>query len=185
MICVAPILGIAAGSLVVALLMTQIFGYQVLVVQSDSMKPALVRGDLIVTRPADINLVEPGDIILFESGQNTRVPVVHRIDGTMNVQFNITDSVTGLVTTEHTRSLRTKGDANPRPDGEMVDASRLKGVLWFSLPGIGGWFSNGLLQQGLLSIAVVSVLTWIGYEAWRFSQRSAKSKTGVVDESSS
>ena len=64
--------GLVFGLAVVALIATQLLGYRLAAIASDSMVPALSRGDLILTRPASIDNMQRGDVVLFESGTATR-----------------------------------------------------------------------------------------------------------------
>ncbi len=158
-------LGAALGAALVVVLATRLFGFRVLEVASDSMAPSLHRGDLVVSRPVSIMDVERGDVIVFEEGTQTRVLVVHRIAGIVNVTVNVTDSATGAVNVERTRLLRTQGDANPGPDGDAVDADRLRGVVWFSVPHAGWLFGDEGPRATLTLAAILLGVAWAGYEA--------------------
>ncbi len=164
----AVVLDIAAGLVVaiaiVGLIATQVMGYRVLGIASDSMIPALDRGDLIVSRPVSINSIGHGDIVVFDEGQQTRLLVAHRVVNIIKVNLNVTDSRTGAQHTEHSQILRTQGDANPLVDPVPVDARTFVGVLLVRLPGIGGLFGSATVQQGLLVVALAIGLTWLAYE---------------------
>ena len=164
---VSTAFGLTLGTLLVALLAIQVFGYKIVTVQSYSMEPALSRGDLVIARPVRIEDVKPGQVILFEEGRDVRLLVAHRVDSVINVTTNVNNTATGEVTTQHSRLLRTKGDANPSPDAEPVDASRLRGRLWFSVPQVGLVLHRVPLQVLLLGVAAASALAWAGYELRR------------------
>lgn len=179
----ALFLGILVGGLVVSFVATQWFGYQVLAVGSESMEPTLSQNDLVITRPVAIDSISTGEVIVFDSGETTKIPVIHRVLDVTEMQLNITDSKTGEVTTEYSYYLSTKGDANVSPDGQLVDASRLHGELWFTIPGAGAGFSNGSLQELMITIAAISALAWIGYELQRYFKRNRERNGTIADES--
>jgi signal peptidase len=162
----SALFGLVIGALVIALFATQFLGYRVATIQSFSMEPALDRGDLILVRPTSINDADVGDIVLFEEGQNVRMMVAHRVDGVFNVTTNVTDGATGKISVSTTKVLRTKGDANDKPDPEYVSADRYRGKLLLTVPNAGLIGSRVPLQQLLLLVTAVSAVTWALYE-WR------------------
>lgn len=166
-----------ATALVLAAAM-QVFGYRVTQASSGSMEPFLEPGDVFVTRPIDIADVEKGDVVLFDQGRDTLIPVAHRVVGVVQLRMNITDSETGEVTTEVTQVLRTQGDANSEPDSQLIDASRLRGVVWFRLPAAGRPLGSLGLQRGLLLVALAIGIAWGLFELARFVKRHS-SRSGV------
>ena len=132
---------IILGLLVAALLFVLFSpGYGLYFVRSESMKPAINMGDLVITGPAGAGGIKPGTVITFESGKNL---VTHRV-------FSIDNN-----------TLITKGDANEDPDTVPVTAADVKGVVLFKIPFIGfligfirtklGWFSAILIPSALLA----------------------------------
>ncbi len=166
---VLGLIGSVVAALVVAaaflaLIATQFLGYKALAVVSDSMVPALHKGDLILSRPVAITDVKQGDIVVFEEGDQTRLLVAHGVVAITNVTVNATDSKTGKVTTSKTSILQTKGDANPAPDGTAVDASRFKGVLLATVPTVGSVLTQSATTTVLLGLLAVIGIAWIAYE---------------------
>lgn len=169
-------LGLLVGGLLAALLAVQVFGYHVVTVQSNSMEPALRRGDVIVARPVRIDDVKEGQVVLFEEGRDVRFLAVHRVVGFINLRTNINNTTTGEVTTQESRLLRTKGDANDTEDAQPVDASRLRGRLWFSIPKAGLIFDRVPLQTVLLGVAGLAAAGWLVFELHqRLGRRKASS----------
>jgi signal peptidase I len=70
-------------------------------VLTGSMRPAYAPGDLLVTAPADVSSLNPGQIAVFTPPGET-VPYAHRI--------------TAISGSPAQPVLTTKGDANPAPD---------------------------------------------------------------------
>ena len=107
-------------------------GYSLYLVRSESMRPALNLGDLIITSPPNellIGEVGTGKIITYEYQSEL---VTHRVQ-----------SVEG-------QTLVTKGDAVEDPDPWTVSLSDIRGIYLFKVPYVGyvtsfvqsklGWF---------------------------------------------
>ena len=106
--------------------------YDMCLVRSESMKPAINMGDMVITGPLNGPLggeVEPGTIVTYQRGEEL---VTHRVlsfDGD---------------------TLVTKGDAVEDPDARLVNLSDVRGIYLFKIPYIGyvsnfvgtkvGWF---------------------------------------------
>jgi signal peptidase len=167
----AVLAGLLVAAVVIALIATQLLGFHALGIASDSMAPVLQRGDLVITRPVAITTVSNGDIVAFDEGQFTTVTVVHRVVGVINVTVNTTDSKTGAKSSEASRLLRTKGDANPTLDGVPVAADRFRGVVFVAVPTVGGVLGSGQVQQVLLGLAIATAIAWLVYEVVGFRRR--------------
>jgi signal peptidase len=159
----SAVAGLAVATLVLAVIATRFLGFHVLTVTSGSMSPGLQRGDVIVSRPADITQVRTGDVVVFQAGRPA-VDIVHRVAAITNIEIDTLHRSTGRTTVSHTRLLRTKGDANLLADQQTVDAQHLQGRVWFSAPGVGTVLANSHLQAALPLVALVSGLVWITYE---------------------
>ncbi|MGE3073750.1 MAG: signal peptidase I [Dehalococcoidia bacterium] len=151
-------LGLTFGALLVAILATRVFDYELLTVRSGSMEPTISRGDLIVVKPVAIRDVKEGDIILFSSGGD-RIPTVHRVAGINEVELRIANPATGSVDVQTSYRLVTRGDANPEPDLAEVTSDQLVGEVWFTVPG-GGSVTGLPLQYILLGVAGMSLIAW-------------------------
>jgi len=163
------IVGLAFGALVVAVLATRLFGYEILTVRSASMEPALRAGDLIVVRPAAIEDIDEGDVVLFTSGGDS-VPTVHRVAGVNHLELQVRDPLTGTVDVSTDYRLVTQGDANDLPDPREVTAGELRGEVWFSIPGAGNL--TGMPAQRLLfALFGSTLLAWCAWELWRWRVR--------------
>jgi len=159
--------GLLIGALLAALLAVRFFGYSVVTVQSGSMEPTLSRGDVIVARPVHIDDVQVGQVVLFEQGRDVSFIAAHRVAGFINLHTNINNTTTGEVSAQESRLLRTKGDANATEDAQPVDAARLRGRLWFTMPKAGLVFDHMPLQTILLGVAGLAAVGWFVFELHR------------------
>ncbi len=156
--------GLILGALLLAVVATTSLGYRVLDVASGSMVPALQRGDLILSRPAPIDQVKQGDVIVFQEGEKIPVLVAHRVAAITNLTVNATSKSTGRTTVSTTQLLRTKGDANPLPDPQAVDAAHYRGIVWLILPGLGVPLLGYPVSHIFLGIAALTAFLWACYE---------------------
>ena len=95
--------------------------FYVLIVQSGSMEPAIRTGAVVVVVKS--NSYMPGDIITFGEMSKAKTPTTHRIMEVQNDNGNI--------------SYITKGDANDTADFEPIEADKIKGKVFFSVPYFG------------------------------------------------
>jgi len=116
-------------------------GYGMFFVRSESMKPVINLGDLVITTPPGslLGKLSIGRIVTYEKN-GTRV--THRIIDIKNGDYI------------------TKGDASEDPDALPVRPDEIKGVVLFKVPGIGylvsfirtktGWFVSILIPAAIL-----------------------------------
>ena len=103
----------------------KLLGWDVYVVLSGSMEPAIPTGSIIYTKDPNIEELGPGDIITFQmTGGKV---ATHRID-------SIEGSGADL-------AYITKGDANDAVDGALVHYKNVIGTPIFSIPYL-GYVSN-------------------------------------------
>ena len=93
-------------------------------VLTQSMEPSLPPGTLLVVRPVAVDDIRIGDVVTYQITSGQPAVVSHRVVG-------ITTSSTGQ------RTFVLEGDANDLPDSAPVTAPQIRGVLWYSLPGLG------------------------------------------------
>ena len=119
-------------------------GYNLYLVRSESMKPAINMGDLIITGPLNGPIngeIKPGTVVTYEYKKELVTHRVQSIDGT---------------------ALVTKGDAVEDPDPWSVTVSSVRGVYLFKIPYVGyvtsfvqtklGWFLAIIVPAALLVI---------------------------------
>ena len=117
-------------------------GYDLYLVRSGSMRPAINTGDLIITGPMNGPVngeVKPGTIVTYVYKKKLITHRVQSIDG---------------------KTLVTKGDATEDPDPWPVTVSDVRGVYLFRIPFVGyltnfvqskrGWFLMIIVPAALL-----------------------------------
>lgn len=119
----------------------------IVAVESDSMKPTFVRGDILLLQGTAT--YEVGDIIVF-SPEPGRTPVVHRI-----------------VAINEDGTYQTKGDANASqlPFERRIRKEQVHGKVILILPAL-GWIKIGITEYVLPNILVVAVLVIFLYAGY-------------------
>lgn len=128
-------------------------GWVSLTVLTGSMRPSLPPGSQIVVsrieNTAEIADIRIGDVITFLPKPADPTLVTHRV-------IEVHQRGDG------TRSFRTKGDANPSPDPELIGAEQIRGKLLYHLPLV-GYLGNGLSGQVKRPVLIVLGLGLLGY----------------------
>ncbi|MER8067471.1 signal peptidase I [Streptomyces sp. NPDC094034] len=114
------VLGSMVGLLVWAHFPVLALGWTAGVVQSGSMRPALVPGDVVLYQPPRDRVPAVGQIVLTQDPTRPNRLLTHRVH---QVRPN--------------NDLITKGDANSAPDSTPVRPAALKGVARLRVPWIG------------------------------------------------
>ena len=115
--------------------------YEAQVVRSESMKPTLNMGDVVIIGPVK-DPIRPGTIISYERNEEL---VIHRVI-----------SVEG-------RYLETKGDAVEDPDPWQVSTIDVQGVFLFKVPYMGFLSSFVRTSLGWGVLVIVPAVLLIGY----------------------
>jgi signal peptidase len=110
---VVVLLAVAAGGL---------SGMRLVLIKSGSMTPALLTGDLAVSRSTPPSRIEPGDIVTFRH-PTLRAAVTHRVVSTHTADGRV--------------DVTTKGDANQVAEDWQVPATGRVGRIVFRIPGAG------------------------------------------------
>lgn len=112
---------LALGLLLVLLQSSLIPGYEVRIVQSGSMEPAISTGSVVVLKK--MPSYTEGQVITFGGEARGSIPTTHRIIGTEVVGGELV--------------FITKGDANPEADVDPVEASSVRGAVLVTIPALG------------------------------------------------
>ncbi|MGB2854164.1 MAG: signal peptidase I [Dehalococcoidia bacterium] len=130
--------------------------YEARIVRSESMKPALNMGDVVIMGPArDIGDIKPGMVLGFNRGEDM---IAHRV---VSVEGD---------------DIQTAGDALGDPDPWLVPFSDVKGVYLFKVPYLGyvSRFARTPIGWGVLIILPGTLL--MGYMLWDLFRKKEPKK---------
>jgi signal peptidase len=151
--------------------------YNMYLVRSESMKPAINMGDLVITGPLGGPLngeIKPGTIVTYERGKEM---VTHRVVSLVDIN-----------------TLVTKGDAAEDPDPNPVTISQIRGAYLFKLPYLGylssfirtkvGWFVIIILPAMLLVALIIKEIVREALKEYRNNNCKVSQLEGLnnVDE---
>ncbi len=122
-------------------------GYNLYLVRSGSMRPAINVGDLIITGPMNGAIngeVKPGTIVTY---QYQRELITHRVLSTDD------------------KTLVTKGDATEDPDPWLVTLSDVRGVYLFKIPFVGYLTNFVQSKRGWFLTIIVPATVLVGWLA--------------------
>lgn len=162
------LLGIALLAVLVAFSLfthiAEIIGDQLFVVGGGSMEPSIPIGSLVVVARTDPMTVAVGDVVTIRADNG--VVVTHRI-------ARLVDVAAG-------RFFELKGDANQSPDGSLVPARAMLGVVQGYLPYAG--YAQAFLSSGSGEIATLAVLgaLFLGYLLLEMIERPARAAPAQV-----
>ena len=118
---VSAVVALALVGVILFFVVPRVLQWDVQVVMSGSMEPALPVGSVVLVRPVDPEAVAVGDIITFRR-QGSPDFVTHRVVEVVN---------------EESLSFRTRGDAIEEPDTSLIPADALRGRVWVTIPYLG------------------------------------------------
>ncbi len=123
-----------------------VFGFQYVVILTDSMEPNINPSDLVITMPVDPGELRPGDVILYEiTLDNTTYRITHRI-------IAIERDPSGRI------YFITKGDNRKHPDPWKVYPEQVIGKVILVIPKVGMvWYYTPLLVLLLFLIVIGSL----------------------------
>jgi signal peptidase len=137
----AVLLGLSVGVLLLVVELAALLvvvpkatGSTPLTVLTSSMEPTFPPGTLLVVRPVDTDLVEPGDVLTYQLESGESAVVTHRV-------------VQVVSSSDGTRSFVMRGDANASVDAEAVMPVQVRGAVWYSLPLV-GWVAQAVGGEG-------------------------------------
>lgn len=109
------------GAFLVLLQTSLLPGYEVRIVQSGSMEPAIRTGSVVVVSQQE--RYEAGEVITFGEVAGDQIPTTHRIVSEQLIDGEL--------------AYTTKGDANEEADLEPVLANDVRGKVLFDIPWLG------------------------------------------------
>lgn len=138
-----------------------ILGFQLYSVESGSMEPTLPIGSLIAIENVPTASLVPGDIILYQKGNN--LPVTHRIAGITAIGQEL--------------AFTTKGDANKVTDPRPVEAAQVKGRVTAVIPYAAGIMRFIKTPYGLAGVAAFFLCLLLTEELLRRPNHKNKNQT--------
>ncbi len=138
------------GCLLGLTLLPVLIGWRPYVVVSGSMTPQIRPGDVVVAKPVQPSVIQPGHVIVFTDPSRPDRMLVHRV---------ITVNADGTFTT--------KGDANGTPDSAHVQPSAVHGMGRLRIPYVGlfpYWQRNS--QWGLVALTAGGLALLVLFGQW-------------------
>lgn len=132
-------------------------GYKPFIVLSGSMEPAILAGDLIITKVTAPENIAKDDIIAFRAEKNA--VVTHRVTS---------------VQTENGLAFLTKGDANTGADATAVTVQDLEGIYLWRVAGAGKFAMFLQTPIGMLLFVITPLCLFILYDMVSRNRRNRK-----------
>ena len=143
-----------------------------MIVLTDSMAGTFDGGSLLFCKTVDTNTIKEGDIICyFDPAGNGTTTTTHRVQ-----EIKIAE--------DGTRSFITKGDANNAEDKQPVEASKVVGIYWFHIAGLGSVAMFMQTTPGLIIFVIVPILILVAYDVVRrrLYERNKDTETEALEE---
>lgn len=123
--------------------MTLFSGYRSLLVQSGSMEPTIMTGDIVVIRQAADYVVR--DVVTFQDD-----------DGRI-----VTHRVKNKIDKGSTPSFTTKGDANSSEDPDPINLGQIHGKVVFVIPKLGYMVAFAKSLPGLIILILIPAALFV------------------------
>lgn len=147
---VALLLAVLAAAVLIVVPMAT--GSQTYSVLTNSMRPHLPPGTLLVSRPVAFQDLRVGDVITYQLESGQADVITHRI-------------VTTSADQQGNTLFITQGDNNALPDEAPVREIQVRGKLFYAVP-YAGFLANWLGNQDRGMGARIAAVVLIGYGAW-------------------
>lgn len=148
-----------AAVVTVAVLMPRVAGATPFVILTDSMRPEMPPGTLVVVKPVKADQVRIGDVVTYQLESGKPAVVTHRV---------VAQGFDG----KGRRTFQTKGDANNTADQQWVRPVQLRGVHWYHVPYL-GYVTNLLTgrERDIVLVVVCSALFLYAGAMWASALR--------------
>ena len=146
---------VALLAITVAVFIPRLVGATPYTVLTESMRPTLPPGTLVVVKPVAVDHIGIGDVVTYQLKSGQPAVVTHRV---VALGFNA----------EHERILQTQGDANESADAKGVIAEQVRGRVWYAVPVLGG-VSNVITGRQRSIATTVIVIGLVGYAVLMFA----------------
>ena len=143
--------------------------YQLYIVMSGSMSPAVDTGSLVAVKAVEAEAIEPQDIITFRGEVDEHNITTHRVVAKEN-QYGI--------------QFTTRGDANDVEDPMPVKDSQIMGKVVLSVPYAGYAFHFARTREGVMALVglVAAVITLELVKTLREEKYKSKDKSTDHEE---
>ena len=121
-----------------------LFGIKAFNINSESMKPTLKKGELVLTKEKESNEIKSGDIITFKENEDT-----------------ITRRVTQVIIENGKTYYKTKDDDNDKENRDRVRYEEVEGVCILHIPKIGKLI---IYHKQILTIATTLIIIYFVYK---------------------
>jgi len=142
--------------LLALVLLVRLAGYRPLIDYSNSMRPAINAGDVLISRAAPAQSIRPGDIVSFSDRALQGRLVTHRVLA---------------IHAEHQRLyFLTRGDANAAPERWSVARTGSVAKVDLRIPKVGwaaAWLNNGLVRTATLPLLALVLGAALLQRIWR------------------
>ncbi len=153
---VSSVLCALALALLAFVLLVRLAGYRPLIDYSNSMRPAINAGDVLISRGAPAQSIRPGDIVSFSDRALQGRLVTHRVLA---------------IHAEHQRLyFLTRGDANAVPERWSVARTGSVAKVDLRIPEVGwtaAWLDSGLARTATLSLLALTLGAALLRRIWR------------------
>lgn len=170
---------VTLGVLSLCVLVPRVGGGTPYTVLTSSMEPDFPPGTLAVVRPVAPEAVDVGDVITFQLVSGQPQVATHRV-------------VAISAAPDGTMEFVTQGDANPRPDEDVVVPAQVKGKLWYAVPELGRanllvddvqrHAATLLVAGGLLAYAAVMVVGSVRDKRRDAVARAADARSRAIEQ---
>lgn len=127
-------------------------GWRVEHVRTESMRPRVPAGSLVLVEPVVASAIQSGDVIAFRDPLDTTRRILHR--------------VTAVEDRADAPAFRTKGDANPADDPAPVLPGFIEGRMRVAVPN-GGRVLAALSETRLRVAVIALAVVWLAVPARR------------------
>jgi signal peptidase I len=139
-----------------AVLLARLAGYRPLIDYSNSMRPAINAGDVLISHGAPAQSIRPGDIVSFNDSALQGRLVTHR--------------VLAIHAERQRLYFLTRGDANAIPERWSVARTGTVAKVDLRIPEVGwaaAWLNNGLARTATLSLLALVLGAALLRRIWR------------------
>lgn len=154
--------------LAVSVLIPRVAGATPYTILTDSMRPGMPPGMLVVVKPVDASDIAVGDVITYQLKSGEPEVVTHRVVGQ---GFDLKGDPI----------FHTQGDANSIRDEQPVIPVQIKGKRWYAIPYVGR--VTNVVTSGQRETALTIVVTGLlAYAATMFAGAARDRRRKPIEE---